>query len=138
MWGNAIAPTEVGNYEYALNNERWADTGLLIPEGKEWLLLSLQDFQERSRGAPDGDVTAYSTEVFVRIVDLLSAAYSTTGKPEESRGTYNGVSVNLAGASSDSNAGDLHFGATSTTHPSNLLIAIHDHDQQGTLRVRAL
>lgn len=120
-WETAT-PTEVGSpYSYTLDDTNWADTGLSIPEGKEWLLLSLQDFQERRRSAAIGDITAYSTEVFVRIADLLSAAYS-TDDDRKSGNSYRGVSVNFAGAA-DSNAGDLHFGATSTR---NLLIAIHE------------
>ena len=135
VWGNAIAPTEVGSpYPYTLDDANWADTGLSIPRGKQWLLLSLKNFQERSRGAATGEITALSNEVFVRITDLLSPHYS-ANRNSFSDNTYNGVSINFAGPS-DNDAGDLHFAATST---GNLLIASHHRvQQQGTLRVRAL
>ena len=135
VWGSAIAPTVVGNYEYALDNTNWADTRLSIPAtGKQWLLLSLQDFQERSREAATGHITALSNEVFVRITDLLSPHY-TADRDSFADNTYKGVSINFAGPSGN-NTGDLHFGATSA---GNLLIASHGRvQQQGTLRVRAL
>ena len=134
VWGNAIAPTEERTYTYDLTNTNWADTELSIPAtGKEWLLLSLQNFR-----VPAGEIIAYSNEVFVRITDLLTDTNPSTryavNTGVESNNTYHGVSINFAGESRSS-AGDLHFGATSA---GNLLIASHYGSQQGTLRVRAL
>ena len=127
-----LSPTEVA-VDYSLDDNNWVDTGLKIPD-KEWLLLSLKDFQRRSGGAPEGrDITAYSNEVFVRIDDLINTPL-TAGSDRSVSGTFKGVAINFPGTS-HTDAGDLHFGATRNR---KLLIAKHDRPQQGTLRVRSL
>ncbi len=128
------SPTDVGDeYNYTLDNNNWVDTGLTIPD-KEWLLLSLKDFQRGSGGVGEGRITSYSNEVFVRIADLIDTPLTAgTNRYTSSTSTLHGVVVNFASDSQD--AGQLHFGATSNR---NLLIARHDVGQQGTLRVRSL